>query len=222
MGFPDDVSALAQQLRLDTSLLYKEIYWALGEERINKVTPAKKQFRDWKREADGLMQFWAWANERLGCELAQDDARDLWECIDLTLRTHQRRPFLFQDYLMIAVRSDQRCDTCGRHPPEIKLDIDRGAGSFQSEKVRTVMLFRRSERIPDLRRLPLLTWRIALRRRSIVAALIIRRRCRVSGSSLQCPCRSIELTITGSICLSRFAQVRSAASQTTISASYTA
>ena len=39
MGFPDDISAIAQQLRRDTSLLYKEIYWALGEERINRVTP---------------------------------------------------------------------------------------------------------------------------------------------------------------------------------------
>lgn len=115
---------LAQQLRLDTSLLYKEIYWALGEGRINRVTPTEKQFRDWKRNADGLMQFWASANERLGCELAQDDARDIWECIDLTLHKHQRRPFQFQDYLMIAVHSDQCCDICKKRPPEVKLDID--------------------------------------------------------------------------------------------------
>ncbi len=124
MGFPDDISALAQQLGLDTSLLYKEIYWAMGEERINRVTPSEKQFREWKRSANGLTQFWVFANERLGCELAQDDAHDIWDCIDLTLRTHQRRAFLFQDYLMIAVHSDQCCDVCKKRPPEVKLDID--------------------------------------------------------------------------------------------------
>lgn len=124
MGIPSDISALAQQLSLDTSLLYREIYWALGEERINKVTPTEEQFRAWKRNADGLMQFWAFANARLGCELAQEDAHDIWECIDLTLRTHQRRTFLFQDYLMIAVHSDQCCDICKKRPPEVRLDID--------------------------------------------------------------------------------------------------
>src|ERR1039458_5250400 len=124
MGFPDDIAALARQLRLDTSLLYKEIYWAMGEERINRVTPTRDQFREWKRSPDGLMHFWAFANERLGSELAQDDVRDIWECIDLTLRTHRRRPFQFQDYLMIAVHSDQCCDVCKRRPPEVKLDID--------------------------------------------------------------------------------------------------
>ena len=39
MSVLDEISALARQLRLDTSLVYKEIYWALGEERINRVTP---------------------------------------------------------------------------------------------------------------------------------------------------------------------------------------
>ena len=120
----EPISALAQQLQLDTSLLYQEIYWALGEERINKVTPTEKQFREWKRRSDGLMQFWAFANERLGCELAQDEIHDIWECIDLTLRTRQRRAFIFQDYLMIAVRSGQSCDICKKRPPEVKLDID--------------------------------------------------------------------------------------------------
>jgi hypothetical protein len=42
-----------------------------------------EEFRDWRRNANGLMQFWAFANERLGCELAQDDVHDIWECIDL-------------------------------------------------------------------------------------------------------------------------------------------
>jgi hypothetical protein len=124
MGLPDDIAALAQQLQLDTSLLYKEVYWALGEERINRVAPTETQFREWKRSKDGLMQFWAFANERLGCALAQAEAHDIWECIDLTLRTHQRRAFLFQDYLMIAVHSDQCCDICKKRPPEVKLDID--------------------------------------------------------------------------------------------------
>ena len=124
MGAQDDIAALAQQLQLDTSLLYKEILWALGEERINRVMPTEAQFREWKRSNDGLMQFWSFANERLGCTLAQDDARDMWECIDLTLRTHERRAFLFQDYLMIAVHSDQCCASCKRRPPEVNLEID--------------------------------------------------------------------------------------------------
>jgi len=34
MGLPDDISALAQQLRLDTTLLYREILWALGGKEI--------------------------------------------------------------------------------------------------------------------------------------------------------------------------------------------
>jgi len=124
MGFPDEISVLAHQLRLDTSLVYKEIYWALGEERINRVMPSIDQFREWRRDPDGLMRFWAFANERLGFELLQDEIHDIWECVDMTLRTHERRPFLFQDYLMIAVRSEQCCDICKKRPPEVKLDID--------------------------------------------------------------------------------------------------
>lgn len=124
MSLPDDISALAQQLRLDTSLLYKERFWALGEERINRVTPTEPQFREWKRKAEGLKEFWAFANERLGCELAQDDARDIWECIELTLSSHRRRAFLLQDYLMIAVHSDQCCSICKKRPPEVRLEID--------------------------------------------------------------------------------------------------
>ena len=50
MGLPEDVSGLAQQLGLDTALLYMEIVWALGEERINRVTPTEIQFREWKRK----------------------------------------------------------------------------------------------------------------------------------------------------------------------------
>ncbi|MGC2661126.1 MAG: HNH endonuclease signature motif containing protein [Bryobacteraceae bacterium] len=124
MGLSDDIFALAQQLRLDTGLLYKEILWALGEERINRVTPTQVQFREWKRNNDGLMLFWSYANERLGCMLSQEDAHDIWQCIDLTLRTRERRGLSFEDYLMIAVRSDQTCAVCRQRPPEVKLEID--------------------------------------------------------------------------------------------------
>jgi hypothetical protein len=136
MGILDEISILAQQLRLDTSLVYKEIYWALGEERINRVTPTEEQFIEWKRNADGLTRFWSFANGRLGSELSQDDIHDIWQCIDLTLRTSQRRSFSFQDYLMIAIHSDQCCDVCKRRPPEVNLDIDhvlpssRGGGNL--------------------------------------------------------------------------------------------
>jgi len=124
MSVQDDISAIAGQLRLDTSLVYKEICWALGEERINRVMPTEQEFREWKRASDGLMQFWTFANQRLGIDLPQDVVHDIWQCIDLTLHTRQRRAFTFQDYLMIAVRSDQCCAICKRRPPEVKLDID--------------------------------------------------------------------------------------------------
>jgi hypothetical protein len=124
MGITDDIAALARQMQLDTALIYREIYWALGEERINRVTPDDAQFQKWKRAADGLTQFWSFANRTLGVDLPQDDVRDIWQCIDLTLRTRQRRAFAFQDYLMIAVHSDQCCAVCGKRPPEVELDID--------------------------------------------------------------------------------------------------
>lgn len=124
MGLPDDIATLAQQLRLDTALLYKEILWALGEERINRITPSAAQFREWKRNSDGLMQFWSFANERLGWTLGQDEIHDIWECIDMTLRSRERRVLSFQDYLMIAVNSDQSCAVCRRGPPEVELEID--------------------------------------------------------------------------------------------------
>jgi hypothetical protein len=136
MTVEEDISALARQLRLDTSLIQKEIYWALGEERINRVTPTDEQFKDWRRSSEGLMRFWSFANERLGIELSQDDVHDIWQCIELTLRTGQRRPLTFQDYLMIAVHSDQCCDVCKRRPPSVSLDIDhilpssRGGGNL--------------------------------------------------------------------------------------------
>jgi hypothetical protein len=124
MGIIESISILTQQLRLDNALVYKEIYWALGEERIDRVTPSADQYLEWKRSADGLIQFWASANERLGCQLSQAEIHDIWHCIDLTLRTHQRRPFSFQDYLMIAIHSDQSCQICGKRPPEVRLEID--------------------------------------------------------------------------------------------------
>jgi hypothetical protein len=136
MSVIEEISALARQLNLDTSLVYREIYWALGEERINRLTPTEEQFKDWKRSSDGLMRFWSFANGKLGSELSQDEAHDVWECIDLTMRTGQRRPFSFQDYLMIAIHSDQCCDICKRHQPDVDLDIDhilpfsRGGGSL--------------------------------------------------------------------------------------------
>ncbi len=66
------------------------------------------------------------------------------------------------------------------------------------------MLLRRTDRMVDLRRPLLLTSRIAFSSRSMVAGLILSRPARTSGSSCKCPCRSIELTITGMICFSLF------------------
>ena len=60
------IRTLALQLRLDLGLLFQETKWALGEERINHVTPTYDQFRIWSRERDGLNLFWEFANLQLG------------------------------------------------------------------------------------------------------------------------------------------------------------
>jgi hypothetical protein len=118
------IPRLATQLQLDLELFTHEIQWILGEERINRVTPTHKQFQDWKKQKDGLNQFWKYANEKLNTELTADEAQDIWDCINLTLNKHQRQAFTFQDYLMIAIKSDQRCEICKKQPPEVKLEID--------------------------------------------------------------------------------------------------
>jgi hypothetical protein len=115
---------LAAQLKLDVGLLYHELYWALGEERINRVTPTSDTFRKWCRQADGLEQFWLYANSKLAKPLEPEEVQDIWECIGLTLSAKRRRSFSFQDYLVLAVRSEPRCEICGMEPPEVRLQID--------------------------------------------------------------------------------------------------
>ncbi len=112
------------QLGLDINLLMHEIKWALGEERINRLTPGYDQFREWTRQRDGLYQFWGFANRKLGVELRQDEVEDIWDCIHLTLSARRRKVLTFQDYLMIAIRSDQKCAFCYKRPPEVSLEID--------------------------------------------------------------------------------------------------
>jgi hypothetical protein len=119
-----EIERLASQLQLDTSLLVHEIQWALGEERINRVTPSYSEFRKWCRQRDGLYTFWEFANTKLNAELSPDEVRDIWDCIDLTLNARRRKSFSFQDYLMIAIRSEQKCEFCNRCPPEVTLEID--------------------------------------------------------------------------------------------------
>lgn len=119
-----EIRSLALQLRLDLGLLFQEIKWALGEQRINRVTPAYDQFRLWSRERDGLNCFWEFANIQIGIELSPDEIHDIWACIELTLVARRRKAFSFQDYLMIAIRSEQRCEYCRKGPPDVTLEID--------------------------------------------------------------------------------------------------
>lgn len=119
-----EIERIAQQLGLDITLLRNEILWSLGEVRINQVTPTYQQFREWSRQRDGPLKFWAFANSKLGAEVTQDEILDIWNCIDLTLNARKRRAFTFQEYLMIAVRSDQKCEICAKRPPEVTLEID--------------------------------------------------------------------------------------------------
>jgi hypothetical protein len=119
-----EVENLVFQLGLDLNLVLHEIQWSLGEERINRVTPSYEQFREWSRQRDGLLKFWLFANSKLETELLQEEVVDIWKCVDLTLNARKRRPFTFQEYLMIAIRSDQKCEICGKRPPEVTLEID--------------------------------------------------------------------------------------------------
>lgn len=119
-----NIQRIATQLQLDLDLFIHEIQWVLGEERINRVTPSQTQFKEWTRQKNGLDQFWSYANSQLDLELTADEVKDIWNCIKLTLNTHQRQAFTFQDYLMIAVKSDQKCEICNKQPPEVKLEID--------------------------------------------------------------------------------------------------
>ena len=118
------IEALALQLGLDINLVLHEIIWALGEARIDSVTPSVEQFRKWSRQSDGLHKFWSFANETLGTVIAEDDVRDIWQCVELTFSKRRRKSFSFQDYLMIAVRSEQKCNICGKSPPDVTLEID--------------------------------------------------------------------------------------------------
>jgi hypothetical protein len=124
LSVDNEIRTLALQLGLDLGLLFQEIKWALGEERINRVTPTYDQFRLWSRERDGLNRFWEFANLQFGTRLSPDEVQDIWACIELTLIARARRAFSFQDYLMIAIRSDQRCEYCRKGPPEVALEID--------------------------------------------------------------------------------------------------
>lgn len=119
-----EVENLALQLGLNLDIVLHEIQWSLGEERINRVTPSYERFREWSRQSDGLYQFWYFANSKLNTELLQEEIRDIWKCIDLTLNARKRRAFTFQEYLMIAIRSDQKCEICQKRPPEVILEID--------------------------------------------------------------------------------------------------
>ncbi len=70
------------------------------------------------------MEFWRFANSKLQAALQPEEVRDIWDCIVLTIETRRRRAFTFQDYLMIAVHSEQACAFCGKRPPEVPLEID--------------------------------------------------------------------------------------------------
>jgi hypothetical protein len=119
-----EIRRLANQLSLDLALLFQEIKWALGEQRINRVTPTFDQFRKWSRQRDGLDCFWEFANLQIRTQLSPDEVHDIWACIELTLVARTRRAFRFQDYLMIAIRSDQQCEYCRKGPPDVTLEID--------------------------------------------------------------------------------------------------
>jgi hypothetical protein len=120
----EEILRLASQLGMNLNVIMHELQWALGEQRIDLVTPTLEQFQQWGRQRDGLDQFWAYANQKLGTELLPYEVQDIWECIDLTLNARRRTPFKFEDYMMVATSSEQKCAFCSRRPPEVTLEID--------------------------------------------------------------------------------------------------
>jgi hypothetical protein len=115
---------LLDQVGVDAGLLAHEVYWALGEVRITRVTPTVDQFLIWKRKPDGLDDFWAHVRGRLNSDIQPEEVRDLWECVDLTLNARKRKPLGWQECLALAVSSEARCEQCGKEPPEVALEID--------------------------------------------------------------------------------------------------
>lgn len=98
------------------------------------------------------------------------------------------------------------------------ISMNPGGGSSQSLNVRIRTLRRTAFTAPARRRPAPPRSRTSRKSRSIVAALIISKRLRTSGSSCRWPCRSIAGTSTGSEAFSRLPQIRSELSHRTISA----
>ncbi len=98
-----------------------------------------------------------------------------------------------------------------------------GGGSSQPSNVRSATLRLTAAEGAALRRVAVRACRLMSRNaRSMVAALIDSRLVRTSSPSRRWPCRSIASTRIGTSGRSRLPQIRSDASQTTISASRTA
>ncbi len=68
---------IAKQLGIDLNLLKHEILWALGEQRINFVTPSYEDFLSWKRKSNCLEIFWAYANSKLFQPIEPEDVLDI-------------------------------------------------------------------------------------------------------------------------------------------------
>ena len=115
---------LLDQVGVDPGLLVHEVYWAMGEVRINRVTPTVDQFLVWKRRRDGLAVFGCHVRDCLKSEIDPEDVRDLWECVDLTLNAKKRKSMGWQECLVLAITSDAKCEQCGKEPPSVTLEID--------------------------------------------------------------------------------------------------
>ncbi|HQF12004.1 MAG TPA: HNH endonuclease signature motif containing protein [Paludibacteraceae bacterium] len=115
---------ISNQLGIDIELLKHEILWALGEQRINTVTPGIDDFMVWRKKPNCLELFWQYANSKLFQPIEPEEILDIWECISITLEKRKRKQLSWQEFLQLATSSEMKCQYCGRTPPEVKLEID--------------------------------------------------------------------------------------------------
>jgi hypothetical protein len=134
-AFQHHFDRLTADLELDGSLFRSVILWALIEQRIDFLTPAKADLEMMIQAPDGLKRYWDFVQARTGREWSLDNVRNYWDRVRKDLRPHPRAPIRTEDRLRLFFTSPRICHHCGKAPPEVTLHLDhkepvaRGGGS---------------------------------------------------------------------------------------------